>query len=120
MSVTTRINWTSLSQQLQPSTQASLNAFRRQHAALAKRLADLKESSLDLDLTVYKQSLKNAKVLQEAQKALSSYKPATLNLKERLDFIASQEKAAVNPCFSSKRLQKPRKLLKRLLKNSRI
>lgn len=92
-SATARIDWTSLATKLKPETMASLNGFRRRHADLSKKLIELKESSVTVDLSGYQ--LKNTKVIAEATKALSAFKPATYDLKERLDFIQKQETKAV-------------------------
>ena len=92
-----KINWTSLSSKLRPETLNALNSFRRRHADLSKQLQDLKEQSTSIDFSHYKNTLKNTKVVAEAEKVFTSFKPATIDLKEKLQFIKQQETAAV--CF---------------------
>ena len=94
-SAVTKVNWSSLASKLKPETLGALNAFRRQHSDLAKKLQDLRDLPTSLDLSPYQAALSNAKVLHEASKTLSAFKPASYNLKDRLDFIQKQESKAV-------------------------
>ena len=98
VSAAAKVDFASLSTKLRPETVVSLNAFRRKHSELVKELSDLKEASVSIDFKAYS-GLSNQKVVSEAQKALSSFKPAKLDLNKNLSIIKTQEAAAVFTFF---------------------
>lgn len=97
MSVARNVNWTSLSTKLKPETMASLNAFRRRHADLQKTLVELKEQDTAIDFSHYRKVLKNTKVIDNAEKALKGFKPATYDLTLQIKMIEDAKNNAV--CF---------------------
>eukprot|EP00842_Homolaphlyctis_polyrhiza_P003864 jgi/Hompol1/4479/HPOL_003674-RA len=94
-SLAARIDWSALSAKLKPDTVAAVNAFRRRHGELAKVVADLKEHQVAIDFARYRSTLKNQKVVDEAEKAFKSFKPATYDLAEQLRIIKEKETLAV-------------------------
>ncbi|KAJ3327371.1 ATP synthase d subunit [Blyttiomyces sp. JEL0837] len=93
--VVPKIDWTALASKLRPETVASLNAFRRRHADLVKTLNDLKEQQTSIDFAHYRSVLKNQKIVNDAEKSFTAFKPATYDLTEQLRIIESQEAKAI-------------------------
>lgn len=91
-----KIDWTSLLTKLKPETLAAVNAFRRRHSDLAKQIADLKEQQKPIDFARYRSSLKNTAVVDSAEKAWTSFKPAKFDVAEQLRIIEQQESKAIN------------------------
>ncbi|KAI9351493.1 hypothetical protein BDR26DRAFT_832901 [Obelidium mucronatum] len=90
-----RVDFAKLAAALRPDTVASLNAFRRRHTDLAKQIADLKEQSTTINFEAYRAVLSNKKIVNDAEKAFSAFKPATYDLREQLRVIDAQEAKAV-------------------------
>ena len=95
-SAAARIDWSGLSSKLRPETVASLAVFRRRHAELNKAVADLREQDIEIDFKHYTSVLKNKKVVAEAQKSISSFKPSSFDLAQQLKVIKEQEQKAVS------------------------
>jgi F-type H+-transporting ATPase subunit d len=91
-----KVDFASLSSKLRPETVAALNGFRRRHADLTKTLGDLKEQSTAIDFAHYRKVLTNKQIVADAEKAFSSFKPATYDLTEQLRIIEGQEAKAVS------------------------
>ncbi|KAJ1330694.1 hypothetical protein BSLG_009146 [Batrachochytrium salamandrivorans] len=90
-----RIDWSALSTKLKPETMASVNSFRRRHSDLLKTVTDLREHQVTIDFTRYKSVLKNQKVVEEAERAIKGFRPATVDLSEQLRMVADQEAKAI-------------------------
>ncbi|KAL2912006.1 ATP synthase d subunit [Polyrhizophydium stewartii] len=90
-----RIDWTALSAKLKPDTVAAVNAFRRRHADAAKAVRELKDHQVSIDIERYRAVLKNQKVVEEAERALKSFRPATVDLTDQLRVIETHEAKAV-------------------------
>lgn len=94
-SAVTRVDWTALTSKLKPETVAALNGFRRRHADLSRTVSELREAQTTVDFAPYKSTLKNQKVVSEAERAFKAFKPATYDLSEQLRIIDEAEAKAV-------------------------
>ncbi|KAJ3038884.1 ATP synthase d subunit [Rhizophlyctis rosea] len=90
-----RIDWSGLAAKIRPETAASIAAFRRRHQELVKTVADLKEQNTTINFDHYRSTLKNAKVVSEAERAFKGFTPASYDLTEQLRIIGEQEKKAI-------------------------
>ncbi|KAJ3061759.1 ATP synthase d subunit, partial [Quaeritorhiza haematococci] len=93
-SAVTKIDWTAIATKLKPETVASLQAFRRRHAELAKSLAELKEQPTTVDFAKYRSILKNKAVVDNAERSFRTFQPATYDLSEQLRIIEAQKATA--------------------------
>ena len=71
------------------STAASLTAFKKRHEEAKKQYIDLSSQSTEVDFNRYRQILKNSKVVDEIEKAVSSFKPVTIDVAIQLDSVES-------------------------------
>lgn len=89
------VDWTAVSAKLKPETVASINAFRRRHTELQKLVTDLRDQNKQpINFDVYK--LKNKRVVEEAQRAWSGFKPAAYDLTTQLRVIGDHEGRAIS------------------------
>ncbi|KAJ1549403.1 ATP synthase d subunit, partial [Nowakowskiella sp. JEL0078] len=93
-SIATRIDWNALSSKLKPDTIAALNSFRSRHSELTKTISDLKEHQATINFDAYRAILSNKAVVDEAERALKAFKPATFDLTEQIRIIDQQEAKA--------------------------
>ncbi|KAJ3129562.1 ATP synthase d subunit [Nowakowskiella sp. JEL0407] len=94
-SIASQINWSALSAKLKPDTVLALTNFHRRHQELSKQILELKEQKTSIDFAHYKSILSNKAIVDEAEKALSSFKPASYDLTEQIRIIEEQEVKAV-------------------------
>ncbi|KAJ3183249.1 ATP synthase d subunit [Gaertneriomyces sp. JEL0708] len=90
-----RIDWGALSTKLRPDTFAEISAFRRRHTELTKLVSELREQPTSIDFSHYRKTLKNSKVVDDAEKAFAAFKPATYDLGEQIRIIEQQQAKAV-------------------------
>ncbi|KAI8826559.1 uncharacterized protein EV422DRAFT_490627 [Fimicolochytrium jonesii] len=90
-----KVDWATLGQKLKPDTLAAVNAFRRRHIELTKTVADLKDHATVIDFNHYRSVLKNSKVVDDAERAFTSFKPATYDLREQIRALDAQQQKAV-------------------------
>ncbi|GAN08660.1 ATP synthase d subunit [Mucor ambiguus] len=90
------INWSKLSVSLPQETVASLQAFRKRNDEVKRVLAELKEQTTSVDFAHYSKVLKNQDVVQQAEKAVSGFKPVAYNLDAQLNAINQFEAKAVS------------------------
>ncbi|KAI8989974.1 hypothetical protein BDB01DRAFT_779586 [Pilobolus umbonatus] len=89
------INWTKLSVSLPQETVASLQAFRKRNDEVKRILGELKEQNTTVDFSRYRKVLKNQAVVDQAEKAISGFKPIAYNLDAQLNAINQFETKAV-------------------------
>ncbi|KAI8352520.1 hypothetical protein BD560DRAFT_408882 [Blakeslea trispora] len=89
------INWAKLSVSLPQETVASLQAFRKRNDEVKRVLAELKEQSTTVDFAQYRKVLKNQAIVEQAEKAVSGFKPVAYNLDAQLNAINQFETKAV-------------------------
>ncbi len=95
MAAAKAINWTALMSKLSPETGVAVAAFRRKHADLQKTLLELQAQDSKIDFSRYRKTIKHAAVVDNAEKSVNSFKPATYDLSEQLSLIEKHRKNAV-------------------------
>jgi F-type H+-transporting ATPase subunit d len=90
------IDWTKLSTSLPQETVVSLQAFRKRNDEVKRVLAELKDQSTAVDFAHYRKVLKNQAVVEQAEKAVSGFKPVAFNLDAQLNAIDQFENKAVS------------------------
>ncbi|KAI9027351.1 hypothetical protein CLU79DRAFT_788963 [Phycomyces nitens] len=93
--VAKKIDWSKLSVSLPKETAGSLAAFRKRNDEVKRQLAELKAQSTTVDFSVYRKSLKNQAVIDQAEKALKGFKPVAYNLDAQIKAIDQFEAKAV-------------------------
>ncbi|KAK9712421.1 ATP synthase d subunit [Basidiobolus ranarum] len=118
-SAVTHIDWSKLaSLGLKKDTAASLITFRKRYDELKRTVDSLKEEKTDVDFTHYRSVLKNKKVVDQAEKAFSTFKPVKYNLDAQLKVISAFEDKAVKKAeFTAKQLDLEVSDLKETIKN---
>jgi F-type H+-transporting ATPase subunit d len=96
-----QIDWSKLSVSLPKETVVSLHAFRKRNDEARRVLAELKQQRTDVDFDHYRKALKNQSIIDDAQKALNGFKPATYNLDAQLQAINQFEAKAVSSIMST-------------------
>jgi F-type H+-transporting ATPase subunit d len=86
---------------LPKETVVSLHAFRKRNDEARRVLAELKQQRTDVDFDHYRKALKNQSIIDDAQKALNGFKPATYNLDAQLQAINQFEAKAVSSIMST-------------------
>ncbi|KAI3405864.1 ATP7 [Candida oxycetoniae] len=77
------------------STAASLQAFKKRYDEAKKNYIDLQAQTTEIDFNHYRSVLKNSKVVDEIEKAVTSFKPVTLDLSKNLKNIEIYEQKAI-------------------------
>ncbi|KAI9354193.1 hypothetical protein BD770DRAFT_325020 [Pilaira anomala] len=90
------INWSKLSVTLPQETVVSLQAFRKRNDEVKRVLAELKEQNTTVDFSRYRKVLKNQGIIDQAEKAVSGFKPVAYNLEAQLSAIDQFEAKAVS------------------------
>ncbi|KAJ3236097.1 ATP synthase d subunit [Chytriomyces hyalinus] len=98
-----KVDFSKLTATLRPDTVASVNAFRRRHADLVKQISELREQSTTINFEGYRSILSNKKVVNDAEKAFSAFRPASYDLKEQMRVIEAQEAKAVAAAEATER-----------------
>ncbi|CCG21188.1 Atp7 subunit of the F1F0-ATPase complex [Candida orthopsilosis Co 90-125] len=100
------------------STAASLTAFKKRHEEAKKQFIDLSSQSTEVDFNRYRQILKNSKVVDEIEKAVTSFKPVTIDVSKNLKNIEIfEQKAVENAQLTEKSVTKEIAELKATLKD---
>ncbi|KAI9480602.1 MAG: hypothetical protein EXX96DRAFT_600398 [Benjaminiella poitrasii] len=89
------INWSKLSVNLPQETIVSLQAFRKRNDEVKRVLAELKQQPTTVDFSHYRKVLKNQSIIDQAEKAISGFKPVAYNLDAQLNAINQFETKAV-------------------------
>lgn len=89
------INWSKLNVTLPQETVASLQAFRKRNDEVKRVLAELKEQTTTVDFAHYRKVLKNQNIVDQAEKAVTNFKPVSYNLDAQLNVINQFESKAV-------------------------
>ncbi|EIE76791.1 hypothetical protein G6F57_003124 [Rhizopus arrhizus] len=89
------INWSKLNVTLPQETVVSLQAFRKRNEEVKRALSELKEQSTSVDFAHYRKVLKNQNIIDQAEKAVNSFKPVSYNLDAQLNVINQFESKAV-------------------------
>ncbi len=74
-----------------------MSTFRRKQADLQKQLLELQAQDAKIDFARYRKSIKHASVVENAEKAVNSFKPASYDLTEQLSLIEKHRQHAVRP-----------------------
>ncbi|CAI2165088.1 10173_t:CDS:2 [Funneliformis geosporum] len=92
-----KIDWSKLtvSLGLKKETVAALQAFRKRNDEARRVVLALKEQKTDIDFEHYRSTLKNKGIVNEAEKALKSFKPAKIDLIEQMKIVENVESKAV-------------------------
>lgn len=90
------INWSKLSVTLPQETVVSLLAFRKRNEEVKRVLAELKDQTTTVDFAHYRKALKNQGIVDQAEKAISGFKPVAYNLDAQLSAIDQFEAKAVS------------------------
>ncbi len=77
-------------------TLTALQAFRARHTSAINRNAALKASTPQIDLSYYKNILKDATAINQAEKVLKEFKPVDYDVKKWDDAVAAFESKAVS------------------------
>jgi F-type H+-transporting ATPase subunit d len=93
---TKTLDWTKLSVSLPQETVVSLQAFRKRNDEVKRVLGELKEQTTSVDFAQYRKVLKNQSVVDQAEKAVSGFKPVAYNLEAQLNAINQFESKAVS------------------------
>jgi F-type H+-transporting ATPase subunit d len=91
-----KVDWTKLSVSLPQETVASLQAFRKRNEEVKRVLDELKNQPTAVDFAHYRSTLKNQKIVDQAEKALKDFKPVTYNLDAQLKAIDQFQAKAVS------------------------
>ncbi|QWU86571.1 hypothetical protein CA3LBN_000789 [Candidozyma haemuli] len=96
-SAATKLNWAQVisSLGLTGKTSASLNAFKKRNDEAKKEHLELSSESTEVDFAHYRKVLKNQSVIDEVEKAVSSFKPVTYDVSKTLKTIDIFEQKAV-------------------------
>ncbi len=76
-------------------TVAALQAFRKRHADAQRIHGQLTSQPTTVDFTYYRSTLKNQNIINEAEKLLKDFKPATYDVNAHVKAIAAFEGKAV-------------------------
>ena len=100
------------------STASSLTAFKKRHDEAKKEYIDLSSQSAEVDFNHYRQVLKNSKVVDEIERAVSSFQPVTIDVSKNLKNIEIfEQKAIENAQLAEKSVTKEIAELKATLKD---
>lgn len=96
-SAATKLNWAQVISTLglTGKTSASLTAFKKRNDEAKKVNLDLNNESTEVDFAHYRKVLKNQSVIDEVEKAVSSFKPVTYDVSKTLKTIDIFEQKAV-------------------------
>ncbi|CAG8503911.1 14251_t:CDS:1 [Acaulospora morrowiae] len=81
---------------LKRETVLALQAFRKRNEEAKRVLQVLKEQKTDIDFNHYRTILKNKGIVEEAEKALKTYKPVKVDLDTQIKIIETFEAKAVS------------------------
>ncbi|CAG8581307.1 16807_t:CDS:2 [Funneliformis caledonium] len=92
-----KVDWSKLtvSLGLKKETVAALQAFRKRNDEARRVVLALKEQKTDIDFEHYRSLLKNKGIVNEAEKALSSFKPVKTDLNAQMKIVEIIESKAV-------------------------
>ncbi|ORZ13507.1 hypothetical protein BCR42DRAFT_452850 [Absidia repens] len=96
-----KVDWTKLNVSLPQETASSLQAFRKRHDEVKRVLAELQAQTTAVDFAHYRSTLKNQKIVDQAEKSLKDFKPVTYNLDAQLKAIDQFEAKAVQKAQST-------------------
>ncbi|CAO3595930.1 unnamed protein product [Absidia cylindrospora] len=96
-----KVDWTKLNVSLPQETVASLQGFRKRHDEVKRVLAELQAQPTAVDFAHYRSTLKNQKIVDQAEKSLKDFKPVTYNLNAQLKAIDQFEAKAVQKAQST-------------------
>lgn len=96
-SAATKLNWAQVISTLglTGKTSASLTAFKKRNDEAKKTNLDLTNQPAEVDFAHYRKILKNQSVIDEVEKAVSSFKPVTYDVSKTLKTIDIFEQKAV-------------------------
>ncbi|CUS10632.1 unnamed protein product [Tuber aestivum] len=115
-----KINWVQIATSLglKGQTVASLQAFKKRNEDVRRKVAILSETPQEVDFNHYRAILKNQAVVDEIEKAYTSFKPATYDLNKQLKTIEAFEAEAVKNAEATKgRVDVELQELEKTLKN---
>lgn len=119
-SAATKLNWAQVSQSLglAGSTAASLTAFKKRNDEAKKESQSLASQPTTVDFGYYRSVLKNQKVVDEIERAVSQFKPVTYDISKTLKTIDIFElKAVENAQLTEKSVSEEIGQLKNALKD---
>lgn len=117
---TTKLDWAKVisSLGLTGSTASSLTAFKKRNDEAKKENLVLKQGDHTVNFDHYRKVLKNQKVIDEIEKAVSGFKPATYDVSKTLKSIdLFEEKAVENAKLTEKSVLEEIKQLQDTLKD---
>lgn len=119
-SAATKLNWAQVSQTLglAGSTAASLTAFKKRNDEAKKEHQALSSQATTVDFAHYRSVLKNQKVIDDIEKAVSQFKPVTYDVSKTLKTIdIFEQKAVENAKLTEKSVDEEIAQLKATLKD---
>ncbi|PWW71897.1 mitochondrial ATP synthase [Tuber magnatum] len=115
-----KINWAQIATSLglKGQTIASLQAFKKRNEDIRRKVSILSETPQEVDFSHYRAILKNQTVINEIEKAYTSFKPATYDLNKQLKTIEAFEAEAIKNAEATKgRVDVELQELEKTLKN---
>lgn len=96
-SASTKLNWAQVISKLglTGSTASSLTSFKKRNDEAKKEQQALAAQSTEVDFEYYRSVLKNTKVVDEIEKAVSGFKPTTYDVSKTLKTIDIFEQKAI-------------------------
>lgn len=96
-SASTKLNWAQVISKLglTGSTASSLTSFKKRNDEAKKEQQALSAQSTEVDFEYYRSVLKNTKVVDEIEKAVSGFKPTTYDVSKTLKTIDIFEQKAI-------------------------
>ncbi|KAG0167938.1 ATP synthase d subunit [Apophysomyces sp. BC1034] len=91
-----QLDWSKLTVSLPQETAASLQAFRKRNDEVKRLLSELKQQPTSVDFGHYRKVLKNQSIVDQAEKAVTGFKPVAYNLDAQLKAIDQFEAKAVS------------------------
>lgn len=118
--VSSKLDWAKVTSTLglTGTTAASLTSFKKRNDEAKKEYFSLSEQSAEVDFAYYKSVLKNQKVVEEVEKAVSSFKPVSYDVSKTIKTIdLFEQKAVENAKLTEKSVTEEIKQLQATLKD---
>lgn len=95
-----KVNWSKLTAPLRPETVAAIAAFRGRNVELLKQIETLQAQDVTLDFAGFRNRIADSKVVDDAEKVLSSFKPKTFDTSKQIAELNKGEQLAVSTSLS--------------------
>ncbi|KAK7750037.1 ATP synthase d subunit [Diatrype stigma] len=99
-----KVDWAQVTTSLglRGQTAAALQAFKQRNETARRRLAALQEQPTTVDFARYKATLKNRAIVDEVERRLREFKPATYDVQRQLKAIDAFETEALRNAEEAK------------------